>query len=403
MTYFFKQILIVASSTIIATFGLISTESAQAFGSISGLSWNDINANGVKDSTEQVLSGWEIQLINQSGNIAQTTNTDLLGLYQFNNLDPGPYIVRQVSPAGWVQTNPNFNTSLINPQPVTGLWGYQGSVPPIYPPDQWGTIAPNANGNFQSPVNITGSSVNLNNWLNLNYQATELERVVNNGHSIEAEYAANSGNYLVINGQQFDLLQFHFHSDSEHTLNGNNYPMELHLVHRNATGGGITVLGLFLTQGAENQVLKPIFDNLSSLTQKGDEVLGTSIPNFNVADLLPTNSQGFFYQGSLTTPPATEGVNWFVFQNPIEVSSTQITAFQTVGANTNENPFYPGNRPIQVLNGRQFNELNYQVTLSDNTTIQSLNFGNSAVPEPSSVLGLLTVGGFLFTLTKGKI
>jgi hypothetical protein len=113
--------------------------------------------------------------------------------------------------------------------------------------------------------------------------------------------------------------------------------------------------------------------------------------------LVPDNLNGWLYNGSLTTPPATEGVNWFVFEDSLEMSSEQINIFQdflaTVGFTIN-------NRPVQPLNGRQFNQLNYQVTVNGDS-IDNLNFGN-VVPEPLTILGSGLVAGLLPLFKKQK-
>ncbi|WP_013324166.1 carbonic anhydrase family protein [Gloeothece verrucosa] len=390
---FSQKFLFMAEASLLVAVGLLTPLSAQAFGSISGISYNDLNGNKIQDANEAILSGRQLELIDQTGNVIQTTTTNESGFYQFSELGAGAYIVRQVLPSNGKQTSPNFITNLTLGS-VNGQWGYQ-DIPSlgIVGVEHWGTIAPDANGYFQTPIDLTGPTVDLNKWLNRNYQTTTLERLFNNGHTIEAEYSSESENYIDLGGEDFKLLQFHFHSPSEHNLSGSNSPLELHLVHRHQNGG-LAVIGLFLEVGQENQALGSIFSNIPSIPNNGDQILG--LENFDTNALFPEDSQGYFYTGSLTTPPATEGVNWFVFKTPIQVSSAQLAAYQAVADSDPNNDFLPGNRPLEPLNGRQLNEINYQLTLTDNSVIENLNFGSKSVPEPGSILSLLGLGGLFF-------
>ncbi|WP_025668186.1 carbonic anhydrase family protein, partial [Aquimarina megaterium] len=89
---------------------------------------------------------------------------------------------------------------------------------------------------------------------------TSTTTIVNNGHTLRFDYT--SGSSASLNNIDYDLLQFHFHTGSEHTVNGNRYPMEMHLVHRNSTTGLLAVVGIFFTEGSENEVLSQFMDNL---------------------------------------------------------------------------------------------------------------------------------------------
>jgi len=138
----------------------------------------------------------------------------------------------------------------------------------------------------------------------------------------------------------YKLLQFHYHTPSEHAFNGKRYAMEVHLVHKNANGN-LAVVGVFIKAGNHNELLQQVLDNISSTVNQTSIIKDVLI---NAATLLPENRGFFYYNGSLTTPPCSENVNWFVMRNPIEASSEQVNRFaQLIGKNA---------RPLQPLNWR---------------------------------------------------
>jgi carbonic anhydrase len=167
-------------------------------------------------------------------------------------------------------------------------------------------------------------------------------RIENNGHTIEL-IPADQDNYLAINGSPYVLEQMHFHLPSEHTVDGSPFGMEAHLVHRDA-GGRIAVLGVLLVTGQENPALKELFAKLPR--EPGGEKAGLALDRpLNPADLFPPSPEMYRYEGSLTTPPCTEGVEWRIFAQPAELSEAQIGAFKAL---------YSGNaRPVQKLYGRK--------------------------------------------------
>jgi carbonic anhydrase len=212
-------------------------------------------------------------------------------------------------------------------------WGYSGAEGPTH----WeGTCA---DGLEQSPIDIADSSTLNAADLEFHYSSTPLE-IVNNGHTIQVNEAP--GNKVVIDGQDYALLQFHFHNPSEHTLNGDAAPLELHLVHKNAAGE-LAVVGVFLREGAANAALSPVFDNMPAEAGDPVKVAGAAV---DPAALLPADASYWRYNGSLTTPPCSEGVKWHVMKNAIEASADQIAAFKAL---------YTGNaRPVQAMNARSF-------------------------------------------------
>ncbi len=157
--------------------------------------------------------------------------------------------------------------------------------------------------------------------------------------------------------EKYSLLQFHFHTLSEHKVDGKHYDMEMHLVHANDAfiakkdGGKLAVLGVFIKAGAENEVLKGVFSKLphgnDHATKNAAEV------NADYKSLLPAGDLNVYtYQGSLTTPGCNEIVSWFVFDKPIEMSQEQIDAYRHLYVDDKSGKAYNTNRPVQSLNGR---------------------------------------------------
>lgn len=218
-------------------------------------------------------------------------------------------------------------------------WSYEGDTGP----DNWGNLSEDfaacSTGVEQSPVNVTAeASVNPADIV-FNYQPSDLT-VVNNGHTIQANY--DEGSSIVVDGVPYKLLQFHFHERSEHTIAGEPGDMELHLVHQNDSSD-LAVVGVMMNVGAENQALAPVWNNAPAEEGEPVAVEGATV---NADEILPADRSYYRYDGSLTTPPCSEGVIWLVMTNPIEISQEQLGAFQQI---------HSGNfRPVQPLNEREF-------------------------------------------------
>jgi len=218
-------------------------------------------------------------------------------------------------------------------------WGYDGEVGPEY----WGSLSPEyaacSEGKEQSPVDIPATAPVNPPGLAFNYQPSALN-IVNNGHSIQVNY--DSGSTLEIGGATYPLVQFHLHSLSEHTLSGAHTAMEMHLVHKDAAGR-TAVVGVMIAEGAHNPAYEAILAHMPAEEGESETISGVTV---NAADLLPAEQSYYRYNGSLTTPPCTEGVTWFVMATPVELSADQISAFQSL---------YDHNyRPVQPLNERTF-------------------------------------------------
>ena len=351
---------------------------------IRGAVINDANGNGVIEPGELGLAGWTVELVNAQ-QVIDVAVTDEQGRYEFLNQAPGAYVVRQVVEPGWRQTAPGFRTSIVPSPAVSGEWDYDDNDGDnAVGPANWPDVAPDAAGDFQSPVDISGATTDLSRVLTFHYPGGAPHELLNNGHNAEIEYEEDSGNHIAIGGEAFDLVQFHFHHDSEHAVNGQLQPMEMHLVHRHEEGG-LAVVGVFIEEGQANEQLADFFTGL-------DEIEGLPAPDgvefdheIDLLDLLPDSTDGWFYNGSLTTPPATEGVNWFVFEEAIQASAEQIALFKEFLDSIELNP---NNRPVEPLNGRRFNEIGFQINLEGD--IDGLDFANT-IPEPTT-MGLLIAG-----------
>jgi carbonic anhydrase len=173
--------------------------------------------------------------------------------------------------------------------------------------------------------------------LETSYQDASLE-LLNNGHTIEDDY--HGGGTLTVDGHVYRLAQFHFHSPSEHTIDGVHAPLEMHLVHKDEAGK-LAVIGVLFREGAEHPELARLWEHLPAEPGRSEAVEGMMV---NASRLLPPSLASYRYPGSLTTPPCSEDVAWFVLQRPVDASAAQIAAFRRVIAGNN--------RPTQPLNGR---------------------------------------------------
>jgi carbonic anhydrase len=228
----------------------------------------------------------------------------------------------------------------------TKHWAYEDSGDGVGPA-KWGTLpgdATCATGTQQTPINLVVSGARSQDLPNLAfaYKPSRLS-MVNNGHTVQMTYDAGSKLGRVGMTNTLTLAQFHFHAPSEHTVDGVSYPMEAHLVHVDAAGKPAAVIGVFVKAGKENAGLTRAFQSLPARSGHKSAPAGATI---DARALLPADTTFFTYQGSLTTPPCTEGLTWYVFKTPIEMSAGQISAF------TKLEHLGHTNRPIQNLGGR---------------------------------------------------
>ena len=212
-------------------------------------------------------------------------------------------------------------------------WDYEGEMGP----EHWGKEFPTCGkGKSQSPLNIKGPFEKVRFNVVPDYKPGPL-KIVNNGHTIQVNVVP--GSKLRIDGKAFDLLQFHFHRPSEEHINGKPSAMVIHFVHKN-DAGELAVLGVLLQEGNENPGIKTLWSYAPP--KEGPEVAPDNVA-FNPTNLLPREMEFFHYDGSLTTPPCTEKVKFFILKSQVNISKDQITQF----------PFKMNARPIQALNDRK--------------------------------------------------
>ncbi len=213
-------------------------------------------------------------------------------------------------------------------------------------PEAWAQMKPEfaacGRGTRQSPIDIRdGIKVNLDP-VQFDYKPSSF-RVVDNGHTVQVN--VGPGNSIEVMGRRYDLLQFHFHRPSEERINGRQFDMVAHLVHKDLDGR-LAVVAVLLERGSAHPLVQSVWNNLP--LEKGEDVAARTTLDMNA--LLPTERSYFTYMGSLTTPPCSEGVLWMVMKTPMPIAPEQIGVFSRL---------YPMNaRPIQSVAGRLIKESN---------------------------------------------
>lgn len=221
-------------------------------------------------------------------------------------------------------------------------WSYKGSHAG---PAEWGALSPEFAtcklGKHQSPIDIRSAKTADLPAITFNYQPAPLA-VIDNGHTIQVNYAA--GSWIDVGGARYDLVQFHFHKPSEEKINGKSHAMVAHLVHKNAEGK-LAVVAVLLDGGGANAMIDTIFRNLPKAKEKQVVVPGATV---DASALLPKDRGYYTFAGSLTTPPCSEEVTWLVLKSPVKIADGEIAEFGKV---------YPMNaRPTQPTNGRPIQE-----------------------------------------------
>ncbi|MBI2602183.1 MAG: carbonic anhydrase family protein [Deltaproteobacteria bacterium] len=217
-------------------------------------------------------------------------------------------------------------------------WAYDGPQGPSH----WGELSEEyltcKKGQQQSPIDLGTAKISTKiPELKISYGESSVS-LINNGHTIVGNYSP--GSKIEIGPKTFELKHFLFHSPSEHQVSGAPYPISMHLVHENQAGELVVATVFFEESNKQNPYLQQIWEELPQ--RNGSH--GPAV-NMNITSLLPEKRDFYTYQGSLTTPPCTEGVTWFIFKHSVRISSNQIDQFQVIYANNA--------RPIQPTKGRQ--------------------------------------------------
>jgi carbonic anhydrase len=215
-------------------------------------------------------------------------------------------------------------------------WAYTGATGP----ESWGRLKPEFQqcmlGKRQSPIDIRdGIAVQLDP-IQFEYRPTAF-RVIDNGHTVQVN--VEPGNGIVVQGHRYELVQFHFHRPSEERINGRQYEMVAHLVHKDVDGK-LAVVAVLMDQGKAHPIIQQVWNNLP--LEKGMEQMALSQLDLNM--LLPDQRQYYTYMGSLTTPPCSEGVLWMVMKNPAQMSREQVSVFSKL--------YQMNARPVQAASGR---------------------------------------------------
>lgn len=169
--------------------------------------------------------------------------------------------------------------------------------------------------------------------------------MINNGYTaVRVNYAPGNGNFLIVGNKRYELTQFHFHRPSEEYIHGKQYDMVLHLMHQ-AGDGQVAAVAVLLKAGNSNPTIQQLWKYMPKTAVKEEKIAGVEV---NPAGLLPYDTAYYTYMGSITAPPCTEGVTWFVLKTPVDISAQEISAFAKL---------YPHDvRPPQPLNGRVVKE-----------------------------------------------
>jgi len=218
-------------------------------------------------------------------------------------------------------------------------WSYHGNTGPSH----WGAVEHEfttcAVGKHQSPIDIKRTAVKKANLdaIKFDYKPSTL-KIIDNGHTIQVNY--DTGSSITVGAKQYQLVQFHFHRPSEEKIDGKASDMVVHLVHKDGAGE-LAVVAVLIHGGHANPLIEMLWNHLPE--EKGKEqVVGDTL--IDATALLPADRAYYTFTGSLTTPPCSEDVTWFVLRDPVQFSKQEIARFAKI---------YPMNaRPVQPLNGR---------------------------------------------------
>ena len=247
---------------------------------------------------------------------------------------------------GCGKTEPKSTTSSETSSPVERKpeWDYSKERGP----EQWGELTPEyvlaAIGRSQSPIDIVTDEVITADLPNLEFvtRPTEL-KVLNTGHTVQV--IAPGGSTLKFGNQTYTLTQYHFHAPSEHTIDGKHAEAEVHFVHSDGAGH-LAVVAVLYDEGQEDH---PVFLSIlkdQAPTKPGEEKVFPDA-KIDVAGYFPKSAwegKYFMYDGSLTTPPASEGVRWFVCSEPVSLSRHEIDELKEL--------YFHNNRPVQPAYAR---------------------------------------------------
>ncbi|NXM15701.1 CAH4 anhydrase, partial [Ploceus nigricollis] len=276
-----------------------------------------------------------------------------------------------------------FCLHLLKTEALVSHWCYRSQKceqPQCEAPDEWHKINTDCKGDRQSPVNIVTRNVVYDKSLKpLTFEGYDVRSSApwdmdNNGHTgkvaLDTSPKVGGGGL----GRKYKAVEFHLHwgvpseplkiPGSEHSIDGEKYPMELHIVHiredaldvtqAKKTPDGLAVLAFFIKADEENKNYETLLSELKNIKYKGDSTKVDALP---LSSLLPPEEdlgRYYRYQGSLTSPDCYQGVIWTVFEKPVELSKLQLSQFAALHFDgKNSTPMMENFRPAQPLNGRK--------------------------------------------------
>nr|KYP50036.1 hypothetical protein KK1_028191 [Cajanus cajan] len=226
-------------------------------------------------------------------------------------------------------------------------------------PSHWGDIHPEwslcKNGSMQSPIDLLNERVEILSHLGrlqINYQPSN-GTIKNRGHDIKLEWVSGAG-YLQINETKYVLKQCHWHSPSEHTIDGKRFDLELHMVHETPSGQ-TAVIGILFKIGRPDSFLSSLTNHLKAISDstEAERVVGVVDPR----QIKVVYKQYYRYNGSLTIPPCTQNVSWTILREIRSVSKEQVRLLRVAvhdESNTNARPLQPINNRLLQLNGPKY-------------------------------------------------
>ena len=221
--------------------------------------------------------------------------------------------------------------------PIEHTWDYAGALGPSH----WGDLKPEfvtcKTGHSQSPIDIRKARRAPLAPIYFDYRPSPLH-IIDNGHTIMVNYGPGSS--ISVGGKKYALKQFHFHRPSEEKINGRAFDMTVHLVHEDERGN-LAVVAVLLRKGQDSPLLQELWNDLPK--EKGKEKVLDNV-RINLSELLPADRSYYTFSGSLTTPPCSEDVTWFVLKHPASISAKESERFSRL--------YRDDARPTQPLHDR---------------------------------------------------
>jgi carbonic anhydrase len=216
-------------------------------------------------------------------------------------------------------------------------WSYEGATGPAH----WADLKPDYSicktGQEQSPIDIVNPVAEKLPPIEFHYLHSPL-KLIDNGHTVQVNYAP--GSYITVSEKRYELVQFHYHHPSEEAINGKHYDLVIHLVHKDAEGH-LAVVAVLFNEGASNAGIKAVVEHIPTVKEK-EIAAGATV---DATSLLPQTRSYYTFRGSLTTPPCSEGVTWFVLQTPSTLSNSELQTLLRLYAHNA--------RPVQPVNARK--------------------------------------------------